>query len=118
MRYGAPVSLWHITSREAWAAAQLAGEYQAESLESQGFIHLSEDRQWLATANRFYRGQGGMVLLRLRDERLRAPLKLQPADNDVFPHLYGALNLDAVDAAFELVLNADGTLSLGEPLTP
>ncbi len=107
------MNLWHITSLDAWEAAQRDGAYRPRSLETEGFIHLSEDRQWLKTANRFYRGQAGLVILRIREALLGAEVKREPADGDHFPHLFGPLNLDAVDAVFDLQFseNRSSTMS-------
>jgi uncharacterized protein (DUF952 family) len=49
------------------------------------------------------------VLLHVSTERLSEPLKFEAADGDRFPHLYGALNLDAVTDVTPLV--AEGTAS-------
>ena len=106
------MDLFHITTHAAWESAQAVGEYRAPSLATEGFIHLSEDRQWLATANRFYRGVRDLVLLRIASDRLRAEVRHEPADGDRFPHLYGALNLDAVTAVVALPLDEDGGISL------
>ena len=53
----------HITSREAWNAAQKAGQYTAPSLTSDGFIHCSTRAQVLPVAEKFYKGQTGLVIL-------------------------------------------------------
>lgn len=63
--------LFHITTRVAWAHALAAGSYRAPSLDREGFIHFSTDKQWLATANRFFRGQAGLVLLSAQTEFIR-----------------------------------------------
>ena len=55
--------IYHITSRTAWEAAQAAGEYSPDSLKTEGFIHASTGEQVADTANRFYHGQKGLVLL-------------------------------------------------------
>ena len=93
--------LFHITTRTAWEAAKIAGEYRPSSLETEGFIHLSTSTQWRATANRFYRGQRDLILLwivhragadggpEIRFERVEP-------ENDSFPHLYGPLAVDRV----------------------
>lgn len=90
--------LFHITTVRAWDAAKQAGEYRAPSLDSEGFIHLSGEQQWPRTLERFFKGQSGLVLLELDETELRAQVKLEPNDGDLFPHLYGPLNLDAVIA--------------------
>ncbi len=109
--------LFHITTVDAWAAAQAAGAYRAPSLASHGFIHLSGEDQWLATANRFYRGQRDLLLLVIAAARLTAEVRWEdgapPApDGAQFPHLYGALALDAVEAALPLPVAADGAIGV------
>lgn len=103
--------LFHITTRQAWEAAQQAGVYRAPSLDTEGFIHLSTDRQWPGTANRFFRGQVGLLLLELDAERLGSPVRFEAADGDSFPHLYGALPVAAVTSVRELVPAADGSFA-------
>lgn len=112
------VGLFHITTRAAWNAALAAGSYRAPSLETEGFIHFSSDRQWLQTANRLFRGRRGLVLLSVCESRLRAPIQREPADGDLFPHLYGELNLDAVVDVFKLPVADDGRIGIPEALRP
>ena len=98
----------HITTREAWQAAQSQGSYRAESLATEGFIHCSTRRQVLSVANSFYRGAHDLLLLQIDEHGLDAPLVWEApahpdpdkadefAESGAFPHIYGALNLDAV----------------------
>lgn len=102
--------LFHITTAREWDAARVAGVYRAPSLETEGFIHLSTEAQWLATANRFFQGQRDRVLLVLSPDRLRAEVRYESADGDAFPHLYGALELDAVERAWALHVGPDGEI--------
>lgn len=106
------MALFHITTRAAWAHALATGSYRPPSLASEGFIHCSTAEQCLTTANRFFRGQAGLVLLSVREDRLQARVAYEPADGELFPHVYGELNLDAVDEVFELPLAADGTIQM------
>src|ERR1700759_2450042 len=86
----------HITTRSAWEQALGKGSYEPSSLTSEGFIHLSDPLQVAGVAKARYAGIDDLVLLHVATERLTAPLKYESADGDRFPHLYGALNLDAV----------------------
>lgn len=110
------MALFHITTRAAWGAAQERGEYRAPSLETEGFIHLSEDGQWLEVANRVYRGVPDLVLLSIRSDRLRAEVRYEPADGSVYPHLYGPLEVDAVVDVLDLPRAADGSIGVPEGL--
>ncbi|MGA7192926.1 MAG: DUF952 domain-containing protein, partial [Anaerolineales bacterium] len=62
--------IYHIASREAWNAAQEQGQYSAPSLTSEGFIHCSTRTQVLSVAEKFYKGQTGLVILVIDSARL------------------------------------------------
>lgn len=94
-------TIFHITSRSAWEAAQRAGDYRAPSLETQGFIHFSDAEQVIRVANALYAGQTDLVLLVVDPAQLSAELRYEPpvevtGATELFPHLYGGLNLNAV----------------------
>lgn len=94
--------IYHITSHDRWEAAHHEGQYLADSLETEGFIHCSTADQVERSLNRFYAGQEEVLLLRIDPERLTSELKYEPAHGEDFPHIYGPLNHDAVSAV-ELV---------------
>lgn len=100
--------LFHLTHRDAWEAARRDGTYRPASLDTEGFIHLSTERQWPLTAARFFRGQRGLVLLEVAADRLAAQVRFEAADGDLFPHLYGALPVAAVIRAVDLEPRPDG----------
>ena len=104
--------LFHITEQESWLQAQDRGVYTAPSLQTEGFIHLSGEHQVIQTANRFYRGQSGLVVLEIEPSCLTSTLQYDDVlDHGVFPHLYGELNLDAVIAVRTLNVKDDGSFS-------
>lgn len=102
--------LLHITTREAWDLATAAGEYRASTLETEGFMHMSEPNQVVASAERHCRGLPDLVLLCIDPQRLIAELRyeLAPARGELFPHLFGPLNLEAVIAVLDLPETTDG----------
>src|SRR5579863_7749435 len=73
---GDPLIL-HILNRAQWAAAQLRGYYRPASLETEGFIHCSMIDQLVATANKYYRGQGDLLVLRIEERKLTSRLKVE-----------------------------------------
>jgi uncharacterized protein (DUF952 family) len=110
--------LLHITERAAWDEATARGEYLPPSLEMEGFIHLSLPQQVVGTAERFYRGRSGLVLLVIDVDRLSAPVCYEAAaDHGTFPHLYGPLNLEAVAAVLPFAPEPDGTFRLPPSLS-
>lgn len=102
--------VFHIASRSAWDAARTAGHYAPPSLTSERFIHFSGVEQVVPVANAAFSCQSDLVLLCVAVERLGAPLRYEPSDagEERLPHLYGALNLDAVVAVVPLVEEDDG----------
>ena len=99
------------------------GTYAPTSLRDEGFIHCSTLAQVIETANRFYRGQDDLILLLIDESRLKAELKYEaPAmkhgesTKELFPHLYGELNVDAVVRIVELRCEADGSFQLPDGL--
>ncbi len=107
-----PSVIFHITSADLWAKSLEAGCYKGETLDTEGFIHFSLENQVLATANRYYRGVTGLVLLRVNPAKLSAELKYELATiGETFPHLYGPLNLEAVEKVYEFNPDASGDFS-------
>ena len=100
------MNIVHITTRQAWMDATQAGRYVSPSLKSEGFIHCSTYAQALPVAEKFYKGQTGLVLLMIDPARLASGLKWEPPSDgaspsglradEAFPHVYGPINLDAI----------------------
>ena len=104
--------VFHITQKHQWQHAQELGYYSAPSLVTEGFIHLSTASQVALTANRFFQGCTGLVLLSVDPARLQAELRYDTiASGEIFPHLYGALNLDAVVEVLDFAPNQDGVFT-------
>ena len=109
----------HILRRADWESALARGAYAPASLAAEGFIHCSTTQQILHTANRFYRGQRGLIVLCIDESLLETGLKYEPptpardnALDDLFPHFYGPLNLDAVVRVIDFPSDADGTFRM------
>ena len=92
-------NIYHITTREAWEQALTKGFYEAASLHSEGFIHCSTDRQVEGVLQRYYSGKKDLVKLVIDTEKLKSPLhyELAPSVNEKFPHIYGPLEVEAVE---------------------
>lgn len=103
------MTVFHITTAQRWKAALEAGEYRPPSLETERFIHFSRADQLLGSANRFFATETNVVVLQVNTSKLIAPLRDEPADGMVFPHLYGPLNIDAVENVLPLPRKLDGS---------
>jgi len=109
----------HITSKQEWLEAQQRGEYVAPSLQTEGFIHCSTEKQVVHVANAFYRGRNDLVLLQIDEAKLKSALKWEPpaaagpapgiSESDKFPHIFGPINLTAVSSVLDFEPGPDGT---------
>ena len=108
----------HITTINDWETAVAAGEYRADSLASEGFIHCSTPEQVLMPANAMFAGQPDLILLLIDPARLTAELVYEDCyeSGHQFPHIYGPLNLDAINGFVHFPPNPDGTFSLPSEL--
>ncbi|NJN18242.1 MAG: DUF952 domain-containing protein [Oscillochloris sp.] len=103
--------IYHIAEHAVWAAT--AESYRPPSLEREGFIHLSTNKQVLRTAARFYCGRTDLLLLAVDPGALQAEMRYEEAEpGEFFPHLYGPLNLDAIVAVLEFQPEPDGTFRM------
>lgn len=100
-----PGWLYHLALRHEWQEARATGSYRRSTrglaLEQVGFIHASYSHQVPATYARFYRDAGPVVLLAIDPGRLaQAGVAVRPepapGSGELFPHIVGALPLEAV----------------------
>ncbi len=103
----------HITRREQWVEAKREGYYKGDTLGSQGFIHFSKPYQVEEElANFLFEGQKDLVLLIVDTSKVQAEIRYETMGNEVFPHLYGPLNTDAVIEVLDLVPDNSGKFQL------
>ena len=102
--------IYHMCRREEWQAAEAAGLYRGSSQDAaDGFIHFSTAAQIEGSAAKHRAGQDDLVLIAVAPERLGPALRWEPSrGGDLFPHLYGALPIEAVSWVRALPLGADG----------
>lgn len=107
-------TIYHITARADWVSAQTSGRYAADSLASEGFIHCSTAAQVIATANRIFRGRRDLVLLGIDSARVKPEIRYENLEGgtQLFPHIYGALTVEAVVAVHDFPPSADGSFAL------
>lgn len=101
----------HICARRIWQEALEAGSYTADTLSSEGFIHFSRPNQVLSVANRYYSGQADLVILWVAPERLAAEIRWESSNGEIFPHVYGPLNLEAVLAVTAISADSSGAFT-------
>ncbi|WGV26876.1 DUF952 domain-containing protein [Halotia branconii] len=111
-------TIFHITQRQQWEQANLIGSYRGDTLDSEGFIHCSQANQIVKVANRFFPNQSGLVLLAIDSNQVQAEIRYEAAEiGELFPHIYGALNIDAVYQVINFEPQENGFFELPPEVT-
>lgn len=105
--------IYHITTAETWAEGLAQQSYTSHSLTSEGFIHCSTPGQIVATANRYYAGEHGLLLLAIDTDRVKVAVRYENliGGSELFPHIYGPLNPESVVGVFPFEPGPDGTFT-------
>ena len=90
--------LLHVTTPIAWQEALRSGFYESGSLREEGFIHCCLHNQLAGVIERYYASQTPLLILHIDPGALLVPVKWEPSPlaQDLFPHVYGRINLEAV----------------------
>ncbi len=96
--------IYHITTRRQWAEALEQNHYDSDTLATEGFIHCSTEPQVAGVLERYYKGKSDLVKLRINKSKIERPLifELAGSIDEVFPHIYGSLNINAVEEVIEI----------------
>lgn len=102
--------IYKICPRSLWLEAERDGLFRGAPVDRvDGYIHFSTAAQVRETAAKHFAGQSHLVLIAVEAAALGPALKWEPSRGGaLFPHLYGALPLDAVRRVEELPLGRDG----------
>jgi glutathione S-transferase len=108
-------NIYHIAEKRDWEQAQENGQYRVstlgKSLDDVGFIHFSFAHQVKMVADFIYKNTDELVLLKVSPDKLTSEVKIEsvPGTTEKFPHLYGPLDIDAVESVEEYKLQPDGS---------
>ncbi len=96
--------IYHVTRKNDWAKALSNGFYEAPSLKLEGYIHTSSVAQITGVLERYFAKEKELLLLHIDEEKLTSPVKYQLAESidEIFPHIFGTINLEAVVKTEEL----------------
>ena len=99
--------IYHIVLPEVWEQFKTRPSYQAESLTTEGFIHCSYDHQLEAVLERYYKDAERVIVLSIDRGKLLAKLVEEPSTGgEIYPHIYGRIDHDAIVSAEERELAA------------
>jgi uncharacterized protein (DUF952 family) len=102
--------IYKICPASAWREAERQGVYRGSADDARdGFIHFSTASQVAETAKKHFFGQTGLFLIAVDADALGDELRWELSRNDeLFPHLYGELDLGAVTGVLDLRARSDG----------
>jgi len=111
--------IYKICSASAWREAERQGVYRGSADDTRdGFIHFSTALQVAETARKHFFGQTGLFLVEVDADALGDALRWEPSRNDeLFPHLYGDLDLGVVTAVRDMHARSDGYHDIPELTT-
>lgn len=103
-------TIYKIAPRALWEVAERQGVFEGAPVDrADGYIHFSTAAQAEETAARHFAGQDDLLLVAVDTAALRENLRYEPSRGGaLFPHLYGALPMDAVRWVKPLPLGEDG----------
>ncbi len=106
--------IYRIADSIDWRRAVESGVFASADLAAEGFIHISALHQILRTANKYYRGKTGLVLLEIDESLLDVPVIREDLTGSgaIFPHSYVPIPLRAIVRHFDLAADANGDFQL------
>lgn len=89
--------IYHIVTPETWKNYKNEPEYEAESLQSEGFIHCSYRNQLEEVLERYYKTAEKVLILSINPSLLTAQLIAEASTGgEIYPHIYGQINRPAI----------------------
>lgn len=109
-------SIYKICDASAWREAERQGVFRGSPDDRRdGFIHFSTASQVPGTLQKHFFGKTGLFLIAVDADALGAGLRWEPSrDDELFPHLYGELDIGAVTAVLDLHARSDGSHDVPE----
>ena len=107
--------LYLLESREIYDAAVKTGFLVRHDLLEEGFIHASPANQLTRVSNKYYKDVKDLVCAVVAKERVLAPIKYEPATAGIYPHIFGPLNMDAVDRVLTIQREKNGEFKIDIP---
>lgn len=105
--------IFHIARSEAWGNRDTVS-YRPEMFPVEGFVHCSTADQVVKVADIRFRGQKDLVLLCIDTGKVKAAIRYENLEGglELFPHIYGEINTDAVVQVTEFKPGAEGFFTL------
>jgi len=113
-----PAHIYKVADAAEFAEAQAEGIYAGAPIDlKDGFIHFSTALQVAETIRLHFKGRKDLVLAAVRTGDLGKALKWEPSrGGELFPHLYGNLEMKAVEWTEGIDVDENGNCKLPDRL--
>ena len=89
--------IYHVTTKEAWKKDEQSNSYCPGAFLTEGFIHACHLSQLEGVLQRYFTGHPDPLLLHIDESKLTSKVKEElSTGNELFPHIYGKINKDAI----------------------
>lgn len=88
--------IYHVVMPDYWAEFAEKKVFTPPTFEEEGFIHCCTEEQINYVLTTYFKGVAEILLLKIDANLLTAELKIEPANGQYFPHIYGAINKSAI----------------------
>jgi len=96
--------IYHIVMPEVWEKFKDENFYEAESLQTEGFIHCSYRNQLEDVLERYYKNAQSVFVLHINPHLLTSELIAESSTNrEIYPHVYGKINRSAIIEVKEII---------------
>jgi uncharacterized protein (DUF952 family) len=111
-----PEFVYKIASHEAYRVFSKTGVFPGMPIDiTDGYVHFSTAAQLAETLRLHFAGQGDVVVFSVRTHELGAGLRWEPSrGGQLFPHLYGEVQIAALGQHATVAVPADGSVTLPE----
>jgi len=101
---------FHLVAAEHYRDTDRQQPYVPAAFADDGFIHCTDGAENVAeVANRYYRDDHRMYVVLVIDKARVEPRIVYDDPGRIYPHIYGALNRDAIVDLLPMLRAADGS---------
>jgi len=90
--------VYHVVMPNYWKQFEGKTTYTPPTFAEEGFIHCCVKGQVDYVLSTYFKGVEEVLLLKIDKTLLTSELKVEPANGQYFPHVYGAINKSAITA--------------------
>jgi uncharacterized protein (DUF952 family) len=104
--------IYLLSSQLEYDEAMTSGSLVRASLDTDRFIHASPKSQLNRVANKFYQQAEQPLIMVVDKAKVTADIKWEPATGGLYPHIYGELNMNAVEKIVPIQLGEEGEFDI------